>query len=153
MTPRMNRAMRFIRRPPISSRMCTARTAQHDTTSPSSAVVRDPTDCARRVTSGPPKRAGEFGELRVVQVRHCPERHSVTDPMAHVESANRSLRYAAAGAGLRPDKHVDGVLLPLVHERGGGPSGYVLEPAADQRKAGRRQIGNRGRKIAHAPAP
>ena len=45
------------------------------------------------------------------------------------------------------------VLLALIDERGHGPSRHVIEPAADQRKANRREIDDRRREVQLAEEP
>ena len=92
-------------------------------------------------TSGGPQRSNELGQLGIVQVGYCPERHVAVDPLMNVESSHRSVeRPCERVIALWRDEHVDRVLLSLIDERSNRLAVDVIEPASDQRKSDRREI-------------
>ena len=91
------------------------------------------------------ERLDELVQFRVVEIGDGPEGHAVARPVPHVEAAKR----ARVGRGLTtvrsgPYEDIDRVLPALIDERGDGAAGKVIESAADQRKAERRE-GDDGR--------
>jgi hypothetical protein len=56
--------------------------------------------------------------------------------MTYVKSSKRPCADVLPVRRRRPDEHVDRVLLSFIDERGNGSPRYVVEAAADERKAG-----------------
>ena len=74
--------------------------------------------------------------------------------MSNVESPNRSGIDGGQGLGtVRQHEDIDRVLLSLVRQSRDRPSAEVIETAADQRKAGRREIDDWWREIKLAQEP
>src|SRR5258706_10854432 len=100
------------------------------------------------------ERLGKLVELRIVEIGDGPEGHAVAGPVAHLEAAESARvdrRFAAVRRG--PHEDVDRVLPTLIDERGDGATGEVIESAADQRKAERREVVDWGREVQSAQKP
>jgi hypothetical protein len=89
------------------------------------------------------KRLHELAQLRVVQIGYSPERHACVDPMLDIEPSNRWGEASGDIVSLGEDKHVDGVLLALIDERGDWSSSNVVETAANERKPDRGEVNDR----------
>src|SRR5690349_10769369 len=102
---------------------------------------------ARRL--GSPQQRHKPRKILGGDIGHRPERHSVRRPPYRVEPTRRSgarRRFARPGRDCESE-YVDRVLRALVDERGGGTAIDVIEPAADEREALRREVAHWRREV------
>jgi hypothetical protein len=98
--------------------------------------------------------ADELVQFHVVEIGDGPEGHAVASPVAHLEAAERArVRGRLAGIRSGPHEDVDRVLPALIDERRDGAAGEVIESAADEGKAERREIVDRRGEVQFAEEP
>ena len=98
-----------------------------------------------------------------VQIRSVRRRSGPTQPKttcrrgSNAERGNPRTDRASVAANdtltVRTNEHIDRVLLPLIHERGDGPSTQIVKSSANERKANRCEVHDRRSEIQLAEEP